>query len=84
MFATAAGRFPIALFPILLGLMGMGLALRRGAAFGVPTELSELWLGMASALLLVSSIFYALKLAMTPKAIFADLAPPPARARVSV
>lgn len=83
MFATAAGRFPIALFPILLGLMGMGLALRRGAAFGVPTELSELWLGMASALLLVSSIFYALKLAMNPKAIFADLAPPPARAAAS-
>ena len=83
MFATAASRFPVALFPILLGLMGMGLALRRGVALGLPVELAELWLGMASALLLVSSIFYAVKLAMKPKAIFEDLTPPPARAAAS-
>ena len=83
MFRTAARRFPIALFPILLGLMGIGLALRRGVPLGVPAELSELWLGMASALLLVASLFYGARLAMDPRAIFRDLAPPPARAAAS-
>ncbi|MGG7568197.1 hypothetical protein ACQ5SO_18755 [Rhodovulum sp. DZ06] len=83
MFRTVAARFPIAVFPILLGLMGMGLALRRGVAAGVPVEVSELWLGAASALLLVASVFYAARLALNPMAIFRDLAPPPARGAAS-
>lgn len=83
MLKTAASRFPIALFPVLLGVMGMGLALRRAEHLGVPAELAQLWLGMGSALLLVSALFYAAKIAMRPGALIADLAPPPARAAFS-
>ena len=46
-------RTPPAVFPAILGLMGLGLAWQKGAdAFGVPTAIVELFLGAVSMIFL--------------------------------
>ncbi|MBW6505709.1 MAG: tellurium resistance protein [Rhodobacteraceae bacterium] len=53
-------RTPPAIFPPILGLLGLGLAWRRGAAdFGVPGEVVELALGGLTLLALYAALAYA-------------------------
>lgn len=77
-------RMPPAVFPVLMGLLGVGLALRRGlAAFGLPADMGELVLGLAVALWLFAAVGYGVKLARRPAVLFADLRVLPGRAGLS-
>ena len=60
-------RTPPAIFPACLGLLGLGLAWRRGAgAFGIPDGVVELYLGAVSLLFLFSLAAYLVKFARRP------------------
>ena len=55
-------RTPPAVFPSVLGLFGLGLAWRRGAAeFGLPAELAEVLLGAIALLGAFALLAYAVK-----------------------
>lgn len=74
------GRTPPAVFPVILGLFGLGLALRRGLdAAGVPQEPADLLLG-AVALLWAYAVFaYGAKMARRVSVALEDLKVLPGR-----
>lgn len=74
-------RMPPAVFPALMGLLGLGLALRRGLqAFGLPPEPAELLLGVAVALWAFAAVGYAVKIGRRPGVVAEDLRTLPGRA----
>ncbi|WP_050528275.1 TDT family transporter [Pseudorhodobacter aquimaris] len=74
-------RMPPAVFPAVMGLFGLGLALRRGAAvIGYPPALAEMVLGAVSLLWVFTTFGYLLKLRQRPAVIMEDLAILPGRA----
>lgn len=77
-------RMPPAVFPVLMGALGLGLALRRGlASFGLPPEFAELVLGLAVGLWGFAVIGYLIKLSQRPKVLLEDLRTLPGRAGVT-
>lgn len=77
-------RTPPALFPCLLGFLGLGLAWRRAAQiWPVPGWVGEAVLVVACALFVFTFISYILKLIIRPTVIFDDLKVGPARGAVS-
>ncbi|MEM9010686.1 MAG: tellurium resistance protein [Pseudomonadota bacterium] len=79
----AAGwrRTPPALFPICLGSMGLGLALRRGGDAGlIPAWVGEGMLLLAALVVLTALSAYLAKVIARPRVVWEDLAQPPARA----
>lgn len=74
-------RMPPAVFPVLMGLLGLGLALRRGlAAFDVAADPAELVLGLAVGLWAFAAMGYLIKLARRPGVLLEDLRVLPGRA----
>lgn len=74
-------RMPPAVFPCIMGLFGLGLALRRGAeAVGYPPAIAELLLGAVSLLWAFATLGYAFKLVQRPSVLMEDLANLPGRA----
>jgi tellurite resistance protein len=74
-------RTPPAIFPVVMGLYGLGLAWREGAdAFGLPAGVAELILGAVAMLHLGGAAAYAAKLAARPGALGDDLRTLPGRA----
>lgn len=72
---------PPAVFPVILGFLGVGLALRRGLqAYGLDTGAAELVQGLAVALWFFAVAGYGVKLLRRPGVIFEDLAVLPGRA----
>lgn len=78
-----AGRFdrvPPAVFPAILGLLGLGLALRRGlVAVGLPVALADLLLGAVAVIWAYAAFAYLAKLARRPSVILDDLKVLPGR-----
>lgn len=74
-------RTPPAIFPPILGLMGLGL-LWRGAArlFGMPAGVGEALLGAVTLLWLFAVLTYLAKIARRPKVVAEDLRVLPGRA----
>ena len=74
-------RTPPAMFPPILGLMGLGL-LWRGAAkiFGVPDGIGEALLGAVTLLWLLAVLAYGVKIARRPGVVAEDLRILPGRA----
>lgn len=71
---------PPAIFPPILGLLGLGLAWRRaGAVFGFGPALSDLVLGGVTLLALFAFVAYAAKLARRPAVVVEDLRVLPGR-----
>lgn len=81
-----AGRFrrvPPAIFPPLLGVMGLALSWRGGVRdFALPPALAEFMAGCALALFACAVFTYAAKLARRPGVLAGDLAILPGRAGV--
>lgn len=74
-------RTPPAVFPVILGLFGLGLLLRRGlAAAGLPVGLAEVLLGAVSMLWAFAVFAYLAKMARRVSVIFDDLCVLPGRA----
>jgi len=74
-------RMPPAVFPAIMGLFGLGLALRRGAeAIGYPVAVAEIVLGAVSLLWVFATLGYGIKLSQRPAVIMEDLAFLPGRA----
>lgn len=72
---------PPAVFPAILGLLGLGLALRRAlAAVEAPPGLAEAILGAVSALWLFAALGYGVKLWRRPGVLVEDLRVLPGRA----
>lgn len=77
-------RMPPAVFPALLGTLGLGLALRRAeAALGLPEGLAEVVLGAAVALWAFATFGYLVKLARRGGTLIEDLRTLPGRAGVA-
>lgn len=73
-------RVPPAVFPAILGLFGLGLALRRGLeAAGLPIGLADLVLGAVAVLWSYAAFAYAVKMAKRPSVILDDLKVLPGR-----
>lgn len=74
-------RMPPAVFPVIMGLFGLGIALRRGAdAIGYPVAIAEIILGAVSLLWVFATLGYLAKLSQRPAVIMEDLAILPGRA----
>ena len=74
---------PPAIFPVMMGLFGLGLGWRRGAdAFGLPAETGELLLGAVTALYLFGLAAYLRKLLARPAVLAEELRILPGRAGV--
>lgn len=74
-------RTPPAIFPPILGLLGLGIAWRLGLReFGLPLAWAEIYLGGATALFLVAALAYLVKLARRPGVLADDLQLLPGRA----
>lgn len=74
-------RTPPAVFPVMLGLIGLGLALRRGLeAAGLPLGLAEAVLGAVSVLWAFAVFAYLAKMVRRGSVIFDDLRTLPGRA----
>ncbi|MBK5946784.1 hypothetical protein CCR83_10155 [Rhodobacter veldkampii DSM 11550] len=77
-------RTPPAIFPVMLGLLGLGLAWRRGAGeFGVPLAAVEGFMGAVTLLFLFGALAYAVKFARRPGMIIDELRVLPGRAGVA-
>lgn len=73
-------RVPPAVFPAILGLLGLGLALRRGlAAAELPVGLADLWLGAVAVLWAYAVFAYGMKMAKRPLVVIDDLKTLPGR-----
>jgi tellurite resistance protein len=82
--AALFARTPPAAFPVVMGLLGLGLALRRGAeALQLPSVVSEMPLGAISVLWLFCVLAYGAKLARRPGVLLEDLRVLPGRAGVA-
>lgn len=74
-------RTPPAVFPVILGLFGLGLALRRGLdAAGLPVGLAEAVLGAVSVLWAFAVFAYLTKMARRVSVVLEDLRVLPGRA----
>jgi tellurite resistance protein len=74
-------RMPPAVFPVILGSLGLVLALRRGLdVLGLPLALADLLAGLALALWGFAAFAYLAKLARRPGVIWEDLKVLPGRA----
>lgn len=74
-------RMPPAVFPSVMGLLGLALALFRALdAAGLPTAAAELAMGLAAGLWLFCAAGYARKLSLRASVIAEDLAILPGRA----
>lgn len=74
-------RTPPAVFPVILGLFGLGLALRRGlGAAGLPVGLAEVLLGAVAVLWGFAVLAYGAKMVRRVSVIFDDLRVLPGRA----
>ncbi|MBI1217395.1 MAG: tellurium resistance protein [Rhodobacteraceae bacterium] len=72
---------PPAIFPPLLGLLGLGLAWRRGlAALGLPGDPAEMLLGGLTLLALFCYLAYATKLLRRPSVLIEEMRTLPGRA----
>lgn len=79
--APAFARTPPAIFPVLLGLCGLALALRAGTRqLGLTSAPADLAAGLALALWAFGALAYAMKLRRRPGVILDDLKVLPARA----
>lgn len=79
--AAAFARTPPAIFPPILGLIGLGLALKRGlAASGWAVGPADALLGAVAALWAFAVLAYLAKVARRPAVIAADLGTLPGRA----
>lgn len=77
-------RTPPALFPCLLGFIGLGLAWRRAAeVWPVPPLIGEALLLVSCLLFMATGTCYHMKLCLRPSVIFEDLKVGPARGAVS-
>lgn len=77
-------RVPPAIFPAVMGLFGLGLAWRRGAAaLGLPAGIGEAILGAVTLLFLFGLLAYAVKLLRRPSVLAEDLRILPGRAGVA-
>lgn len=73
-------RMPVAVFPVALGIAGLGQAVVQAArVLPLPPEAGWAILALGGLLLAVAALAYARKLAARPGAILADLAPLPSR-----
>ncbi|WGV16954.1 tellurium resistance protein [Fuscovulum ytuae] len=73
-------RVPPAVFPAILGLLGLGLALRRGLdAAGLPIGLADLLLGAAAMLWAYALFAYGVKLTRRPSVMLEDMKALPGR-----
>ncbi|GGH45808.1 tellurium resistance protein [Frigidibacter albus] len=73
-------RTPPAVFPPILGLLGLGLAWRAaGPVFGVPAGLGEALLGAVTLLWLLALLAYGAKIARRPGVVAEDLRVLPGR-----
>lgn len=80
----AFARTPPAIFPVLLGLLGLALALRAGLVrLGWPEAPSDLLAGLAVPLWVLGVVAYVAKLLRRPGVILDDLKVMPARAGLS-
>ncbi|MFN3938274.1 MAG: tellurium resistance protein [Gemmobacter sp.] len=74
-------RTPPAIFPPIMGLLGLGLAWRPAlAAAGIPGGAAEAWLGAASLLWAFAAIAYLGKVVQRPAVVVEDLRLLPGRA----
>lgn len=74
-------RTPPAIFPPILGLMGLGIAWRRGVgAFALPSGAVELFLGGVTLIALFALLAYGVKIARRPGVVIEDLRILPGRA----
>jgi len=79
--AARFSRTPPAIFPPILGLLGLGLALRQASvALDLPVAVAELVLGATTALWLLALFAYAVKLVRRPAVVDEDLRVLPGRA----
>lgn len=77
-------RMPPAVFPPVMGALGLGLALRAALpALDLPAEIAEVILGAAVALWLFAACGYLVKLARRPAVVFEDLRVLPGRAGIA-
>lgn len=77
-------RVPPAVFPAILGLFGLGLALRPGlAAAGLPVGLADLVLGAVAMLWAYAVFAYLAKMARRPSVILDDLKVLPGRTGIA-
>ena len=75
---------PPALFPVILGLVGLTHAWRGiGQSFGLPVALADILLGITVALLAFFTLSYLAKLVARPDVLMEDLKSPPGRAGLS-
>ena len=75
---------PPAIFPVCLGLLGLGLGWRSAAdVLPVAVDIGDVLLGLGSAYYLVFLTFYLCKLAARPGVLLEDMTNPAARAGVA-
>ena len=75
---------PPAIFPVILGLLGLSLAWRGlGSAFQFTSAIGDIMLGLATALLAYFMLTYFIKLIARPAVLMEDLRSPPGRAGLS-
>lgn len=77
-------KMPPAVFPVVLGLLGLVLALKRATVeLGQGAPLAELAMGLAAGLWLFCAVAYAIKLSRRPAVVMEDLRILPGRAGLS-
>jgi len=77
-------RTPPALFPVLLGLLGVGLALRKGLdVLALSGGLADLFLGAVGAVWVFAVVAYGTKLARRPAVVTEDMRVLPGRGGVA-
>ncbi len=75
---------PPAIFPVILGLVGLSLAWRGlGLSFGLTSGLGDILLGVSTMILVFFALSYAAKLIARPAVLMEDLKSPPGRAGLS-
>lgn len=77
-------RAPPAIFPVCLGLLGLGLGWRNASdVLPIAHEIGDILLGMASAYFVFFLAFYLRKLMARPSVLFDDMKSAPARAGIA-
>ena len=77
-------RMPPAVFPVLMGVLGLALALQSATiSFGLPNSAADLALGLAVGLWVFAAFGYLVKLARRPAVLLEDLRSLPGRAGVA-
>ncbi|MGB0507524.1 MAG: hypothetical protein ACPGGK_15140, partial [Pikeienuella sp.] len=74
---------PPALFPVCLGMIGVGLGWRLAVEIGAPMWISDLWLIIACGYFGFAYLCYLAKVSVKPEVVFDDLAAGPGKAAVS-